>query len=711
MSVTPMTGPRSLFRSATGFIVLAVLLGTKAPSADTASDLLPPANRLSPLPVAAVKIHDTFWAPRQEVNRTRTLDHVLQQIEGTGGLRNFDIAAGKVTGKFGGPFWADSDLYKWIEGASWTLATHPDPALDAKLDGIIARIAAAQQPDGYLDTFVQINVPDLRFKNFAFFHEDFSSGHLFEAAVAHYQATGKKTLLTVATRLADLFDREFGPGKKDYIPGHEGIELALVKLSRATGEKRYLDLAEAMIDRRGQKPSIFERQFRELDPNRTVDFLGKPLRIGEWDERFYLKDPKKFDTRYAQDHLPVREQKEAVGHAVRAMFLYCGMADLVYEKSDARLWDSSKALATSATLHRDVRHRRHRTVGTQRRVYRGLRSAERDRLPGDLCLGGDGPLEPPAVQSDRRREIHRRDGAVACTTPSPLVSRSAAISSATSRRSPAAATSSARRGSVCRAVRRRSRASCRRSVRYIYSRSADGLWVNLFIASDATAPLDTGQVTVRQSTNYPWDGDVKIAVEPDAPREFTLHVRLPGWASTPVVQVNGAAVTPEISRGYAVIRRQWKKGDTVQVSLPMEVQRLAGHPKVLPTQGKVAVRRGPLIYSFEQADNRVALDTVVLPQNATFKTQFDPDLAGGVVKLTTEGLTHKSADWTGRLYQPLDVSPATPVTLTAVPYAVWGNRGLGTDDRVDRFVDARLRAAALRASSPHVNWIPSRPFA
>src|SRR6185295_380825 len=156
----------------------------------------------------------------------RTLDHVLQQIEGTGGLHNFDIAAGKVTGKFGGPFWADSDLYKWIEGASWTLATHPDPALDAKVDGIIARIAAAQQPDGYLDTFVQINVPDLRFKNFAFFHEDFCTGHLLEAAVAHYLSTGKKSLLTIATRVADLFVQQFGPGKTDYISGHEGIELA-----------------------------------------------------------------------------------------------------------------------------------------------------------------------------------------------------------------------------------------------------------------------------------------------------------------------------------------------------------------------------------------------------------------------------------------------------------------------------------------------------
>jgi DUF1680 family protein len=341
-----------LLTSAVTLLTGGILLGAPAPQTREAGALRPSGDRLTSLPLTAVHIRDSFWAPRLEVNRTRTLDHVLQQIESTGGLRNFDIAAGKASGTFGGPFWADSDVYKWIEGASWTLARRPDPALDAKVDGIIARIAAAQQPDGYLDTFVQINVPDLRFKNFAFFHEDFSSGHLFEAAAAHHEATGKKSLLNVATRLADLFDREFGPGKKDYISGHEGIELALVKLYHATGERRYLDLARAMVDRRGQKPSIFEKQFRQLDPNRTVDFLGKPLRIGEWYERFYLKDPRTFDTRYAQDHLPAREQKEAVGHAVRAMFLYCAMADLVNETSDAGLWEASKALHDSVTLRR-----------------------------------------------------------------------------------------------------------------------------------------------------------------------------------------------------------------------------------------------------------------------------------------------------------------------------------------------------------------------
>ena len=664
-----------------GTLVSTQSTGTGARPTGSTNELLPAAGRLSPLPVTAVTIRDAFWAPRIEVNRTRTLDHVLKEIESTGGLRNFDIAAGKTTGKFGGPFWADSDVYKWIEGASWTLATHPDPALDAKVDGIIARIAAAQQPDGYLNTFVQINVPDLRFKNFAFFHEDFSSGHLFEAAAAHYQSTGKKTLLTVATRLADLFDKQFGPGRQDYIPGHEGIELALVKLSHVTNERRYLELAKAMVDRRGRKPSIFEGQFKQLDRDRTVDFLGKPLRIGEWYERFYLKDPRKFDTRYAQDHLPVREQKEAVGHAVRAMFLYCAMADLVNETSDAGLWEASKALHDSVTLHRMY-------------VTGGIGPSEyNEGFTEDYDLPNENAYQETCASAAMVLWNHRLFTATGDAKYTDVMEQSLYNA--------VAAGVSLTGDTFCYATPLASRGDFKREPwfgvpccpttisrflpsmpQYIYSRSADGLWVNLFIASEATSQVDSGKVTLRQATNYPWDGDVKITVQSEAPSDFTLHVRLPGWAaaSKPAIRVNGAAVSPQVTRGYAAIKRQWKSGDTVEVSLPMDVQRLAAHPKVLEAQGKVALRRGPMIYSLEQADNTaVPLRDIVLPAGATFKHQFDPSLAGGVVKLTTEGLVHDAQDWERRLYQPVQAPPSTPkkVTLTAVPYAIWGNRGLG----------------------------------
>jgi uncharacterized protein len=667
-------------------VAIGALLGTAfltvgASPADETNDLRPAAERLAPLPVTDVTIADTFWAPRLEVNRTRTLDHVLKEIEGTGGLRNFDLAAGKATGKFGGPFWADSDVYKWIEGASWTLAKHRDPALDAKVDGLIARIAAAQQPDGYLHTFVQTSVPDLRFKNFAFFHEDFSSGHLFEAAVAHYLSTGKKTLLTVATRLADLFDRQFGPGKQDYIPGHEGIEMALVKLSRVTGEKRYLDLARAMLDRRGKKPSIFEGQFKQLDANRTVDFLGKPLRIGEWYERFYLRDPRNFDTRYAQDHVPVREQKEAVGHAVRAMFLYCAMADVVHETSDAGLWTASKALHDSVTLRRMY-------------VTGGIGPSEHNEgFTADYDLPNENAYQETCASAAMVLWNHRLFNLTGDAKYTDVMEQSLYNA--------VAAGVSLTGDLFCYATPLASRGEFTRSPwfgvpccpttiarflpslgQYIYSRSSDGLWVNLFIAGEATAALGAtkttaGNVTLQQTTKYPWDGEVKITVRPDAPREFTLHVRLPGWASQPTLRVNGAPVSPPVVRGYAAIRRQWKSGDTVELSLPMPVQRLAAHPNVLAAQGKVALRRGPLVYAFEQADNAVPLRDVALPAAATFQSRVDGALAGGVVRLATDGLAHASASWDRSLYQPATGGTGKRVSLTAVPYAIWGNRGAG----------------------------------
>lgn len=656
---------------------IGALGGAPVTTVDGQGDLLPAAERLSTLPVAAVTIADSFWAPRIEVNRTKTLDHVLGEIEATGGLKNFDIAAGKATGTFGGPFWADSDVYKWIEGASWTLALRPDPALDAKVDAIIARIAAAQQPDGYLDTFIQIAAPDLKFKNFAFFHEDFSSGHLFEAAVAHHQATGKKSLLTVATRMADVFDREFGPGRKDYIPGHEGIELALVKLSRATGEKRYFDLAKAMIDRRGRKPSIFQEQYKQLPIDRTViDFNGKPLRIGEWYERFYMKDPKTFDTRYAQDHLPVREQKEAVGHAVRAMFLYCGMADVVYETGDPGLWTASKALHDSVTLHRMY-------------VTGGIGPSEANEgFTADYDLPNENAYQETCASAAMVLWNHRLftltgDAKYTDVMELSLYNAVAAGVSLTGELF-CYATPLASRGDFTRS-RWFAVPCCPTTIsrflpslgQYVYSKSADGLWVNLFIAGQAKTELPSGKVTLQQTTTYPWDGNVKIAVQPEKPAEFTLHVRLPGWASKPALRVNGAAVSPPVVRGYAAIKRQWTNGDTVELSLPMEVERLRANPQVVPAQGKVALRRGPLVYAIEQADNPEPLRDLVLPANAAIESRFEPTLAGGVVTLTMDGLANPPSNWDRQLYQPAPSAPQTRVKLRAVPYAIWGNRGTG----------------------------------
>src|SRR2546425_7779697 len=299
-------------------IVAAIWLPAAADSlcaGKTPSSNEPTTARIGEVPLKQITIEDKFWSPRLEVNRTKTLDHVYRELEATGCIRNFDIAAKKATGKFGGPWWADSDVYKWIEGASYVLGNHPDPELERMVDDLIARIAAAQEPDGYLNTHVQIEEPDLRFRNLAFFHEDFSSGHLFEAAVAHYEATGKRTLLDVAIRLADRFDATFGPGKRDGLSGHEGIELGWVRLYRATGEKRYLRLAEVYLNERGQKPSVFEAEYASLPADRIVLWRqDRPINLRALHEHFFLAHPPTFDTSYSQDNPPVRDPNTALGH-------------------------------------------------------------------------------------------------------------------------------------------------------------------------------------------------------------------------------------------------------------------------------------------------------------------------------------------------------------------------------------------------------------
>lgn len=334
-------------------LVLFVSCGEKAAPPETAvqASQKTPA-KLTDFTIKQVNITDRFWSPRIETNHKQTLEAVYKKIRDTGAIQNFAIAAGKTKGEHQGPFWADSDVYKWLEGASYTLALTTDPALETRVDEIIGLIAAAQQPDGYVDTYVQLVDPKARWANLAFFHEDFCAGHLFEAAVGHYESTGKRTLLDVAIKYANLWDSVFGPGKRDGIPGHEVIELALVKLYRVAGEKRYLQLSQFFIDGRGQKPSFFEREYQWLDPNKTANFLGQVKTVRYWQDQLFRKDPNRFDTSYSQDHLPVRQQSEVVGHAVRAMYLYSGMADVAYETGEQALIDALNRLHHSVTTKR-----------------------------------------------------------------------------------------------------------------------------------------------------------------------------------------------------------------------------------------------------------------------------------------------------------------------------------------------------------------------
>jgi len=637
--------------------------------------LLPAGSRLTELPLTAVRIQDTFWSPRLEVNRTRTLDHVYKELEATRCIRNFDVASGKVQAKFGGPWWADSDVYKWIEGASYILALHPDARLESKVDELIAKIAAAQQKDGYLDTYVQLNLPDLKWKSLAFNHEMFCAGSLFEAAVAHNQATGKRSLLDVALRLADHLDSTFGPGKQAGIPGHEEVELALVRLYRLTHQKRYLQLAQYFIDSRGQKPSIFERQYEQL-PQRKVELLGHPMDIKDFYRRFFLINPAKFDTSYSQDQLPVRQQRVAVGHAVRAMYLYSGMADLVYETGDEGLWEALESLHDSVTLHRMY-------------VTGGIGPSERNEgFTADYDLPNEDAYQETCASAGMVFWNYRMlkltgDARYADTMELSLYNAVAAGVSLTG-------------DTFCYVTPLASRGDFKRDPwfgvpccpttiarfvpalgRYIYSESPDGLWVNLFIAGQVNANVAGKKITLRQSGNYPWDGKIKFTVGVEAPQDFAIRLRIPGWAPSADFQVNGEKSSPHVVNGYAEIRRSWSNGDTIDLTLPMDIQRLEANPQVLYDHGKTALRRGPLIYCLEQADQEAPLEQIILPLGAQLESQYTPGLLDGITVIKGQGLLRPLDDWKDVLYQPVHPATTKPVPITAVPYCIRGNRGLG----------------------------------
>jgi hypothetical protein len=633
--------------------------------------------KLIDIPLKSVEIHDGFWAPRIEVNRTITLDHVYRELEQTGSIGNFDIVSGKARGKFGGPWWSDSDVYKWIEGASYSLATHPDPGLEAKVEELIGKIAAAQQKDGYIDTFILLVEPDMRWRNLAFFHELFCAGSLFEAAVAHYEATGKRSLLEVAIRYADYIDSYFGEGKHAGIPGHEEVELALIKLYRLTHEPRYLRLAEYFVNQRGAKPSVFEEQYRLLPSPRSVELLGHPMDIKDFYKRFFLRDPAVFDTRYSQDYLPVRQQKEAVGHAVRAMYLYSAMADLAYERGDNSLLEALESLHESVTLRRMY-------------VTGGIGPSEHNEgFTADYDLPNDNAYQETCASQGMILWNYRMLKLTGDSRYSDVMELSlynalaAGVSLSgntfcyvTPLTNPGDFARQPWFGVPC----------CPTTIvrflpslgKYIYNQSSDGLWSNLYITSSMHTQIGNTDVKLQQASNYPWDGNVKFSVNPAHSVAFTLHLRIPDWCAQASVKVNGGEVHPTMSTGYAEIHRLWSKGDSLELSLPMQVQKLRANPKVLEDRGKIALKRGPLIYCLEQPDQAAPVDRMVIPIETKLTPQFEANLLGGAVALKGQAIRKPSVDWNNALYKPIAESPARliPTTITALPYCLWGNRGL-----------------------------------
>ncbi|HEY8535710.1 MAG TPA: glycoside hydrolase family 127 protein [Vicinamibacterales bacterium] len=655
----PLCGIVSQHTMARQYLALIGVAGSLALSLLLLADTGSPGYRLRSVPFTDVRLADRFWAPRVETNRTVTIPFGFRKSEEEGRIRNFEVAAGLREGEYEGkmPF-DDTDVYKLIEGASYSLQSHPDPELDRFLDGIIAKIAAAQEPDGYLTTYKTIDEtkspawwlkPGPRWVlELQGSHELYNAGHLYEAAYAHFRATGKRTLLDVALKNADLIDRTFGPGRLTTPPGHQIIETGLMKLWAITGEDRYRKLAKFFLDQRG------------VPANRTL--------FGE----------------YNQDHKPVVEQDEAVGHAVRAAYMYSGMVDVaaidddpLYARAVERIWDnvvSRKLYLTGAIGSRHDgeafgadfelpnRTAYGETCASIANVYWNqrmfLRSGDAKYVDvlertlynaaiAGVSLQGDTFFYPNPLESDGRYAFNH--GAL---TRKPWFDASCCPTN------------------IARFIP---------SVPdYIYAVGPDGLYVNLFVASDASVSLDGASLRIRQETDYPWDGRISIVLTPEAPRAFTLRVRIPGWArgrpvpselyryvdgsgGEPELRVNGTRITPPLVNGYAVISRTWSPGDTVTLDLPMPVRRVVADERVADDRGKVALERGPLVYAAEGVDNDGAVLDLVIPDDAAFETERRPDLLNGVVVLTAP-----VADRAGRRR-----------TLTAIPYYAWSHRGEG----------------------------------
>jgi uncharacterized protein len=617
--------------------------------------------RYTPLPHTRVTFDDQFWAPRIRTNRERTIPHIYRQLQETGRIDAWKPGwnPGPEVRNQGIPvlFW-DSDVAKWIEAASYSLATDPDPQLDALLDDVIGLIAGAQQPDGYLNTWFGAVEPEKRWTNLRDWHELYCAGHLIEAAVAHYAATGKRSLLEVVSRYVDHIDRVFGRGDgqaRGYC-GHPEIELALVKLARATGEGRYLELSRYFVDERGRQPHYFDAEARAR---------------GEDPAAFWARSYE-----YNQSHRPVREQGEVVGHAVRAVYLYSAMVDLAGENRDAEL------LATTQRLWRHLTTRRMYVmggIGTSKTNEGFTRDYD---LPNESAYAETCAAIGLIFWAQRvlQLDLDRRYADVLeLALYNAVLSGVSLHGAAFFYDNPLASDGDHHRQPwftcpCCPPNLARLLASLGQ---YVYAQNDDGIVVHLFAGGTGQFDLGGQQVTLRQETNYPWDGTVTLRIELDQPMTVGLRVRLPGWCDDPQVTINGQPIdVAGAEHGYLRIERAWQRGDEVQLDLPMPVQRISAHPAVTADVGHVALQRGPLVYCVEQADNDAPLHHLALPRNAALDHRFDADLLGGVVVVTADASSLDPSDWNDTLYR---TSPpfSKPATITAIPYYAWDNRDPG----------------------------------
>ncbi|MBK5720116.1 glycoside hydrolase family 127 protein [Dysgonomonas sp. Marseille-P4677] len=612
------------------------------------------------VPFTDVHFTDEFWLPRMEINRTVSIPSAFHQCEINGRFDNFALAGGLIKGEHKGDFsFDDTDPYKIIEGASYSLAVKYDPKLDAYLDSVITLIAAAQEPDGYLTTCVTNKCTRLsgwwgsaRWEKINS-HELYNSGHLYEAAVAHYQATKKRSLLDVAIKNADLVCQVFGPneGQKHVPSGHPIIEMALVKLYNVTNDKKYLDMARYFVDETGRGTDG-----HKLSP-------------------------------YSQDHKPILEQDEIVGHAVRAGYLYSGVTDVASMLHDKelfnavdRVWDNmaSKKLyiiggigsraqgegfgpnyelnnfnnycETCASIANVYWNQRMFLATGESKYVDVLERALYNGLIAGVSLSGDRFFYGNPMASDGGFERAPWFGCACC--PGNVTRFMASVPG------------------------------------YVYAVNKKDIYVNLFVEGNSKIKLDNSEIELAQKTKYPWEGDVEIEVNPSVKDKFTILLRIPGWAKNkPVpsdlyhyvdganpdvkISVNGQDAKKAIRGGYAVIEREWKSGDKIAIHMDMPIRRVQAHKEVKYDEGLLSIERGPIVYALESIDqkNNYLFD-IVIPRDSKIDSHFEKNLLNGVMVLEGNASIIEKDSTNGKLIEQ-------PFTFKAIPYSTWNNRGQG----------------------------------
>lgn len=616
------------------------------------------------IPFTDVTINDSFWAPRQATNSKKTIPHEIEQCRITGRISNFAKAAGTMDRNFEGIFFNDSDVHKLVEAASYTLHTHPNPEWESQLDEVVDTIASSQQPDGYLNSYFTLVEPQKKWQNLGMMHELYCAGHLFEAGVAHYQATGKAKLLDVACKFADLIDNTFGHGKRDGLPGHQGIELALVKLANVTGEKRYMSLAEYFVATRGQSPHVFEKELENPD---------LPGGLGAY-QHHYTRDGK-YEGTYSQAHKPIQEQTECVGHAVRAMYLYAGAADIAAETGDTDIMNALDALwqnvekrlyvtggvgpsghnegftqdyelpnfsayaETCASIGLIFWAHRMFLLKGEARFIDVMETALYNGALSGVSLDGTGFFYQNPLASRGGRHRHEWFGCACCP---PNIARLL--------------------GSLGQ---------------YIYAQSDNDLWVNLYVEGTATTTVaENVPLKLTQETDYPWSGNVKITVNPEKPTKFALNLRIPSWCSNYDVKLNGETYSvKDTTNGYLSIEREWKPNDSVNLNLDMPIERIYAHPNVRDNLGRSALQRGPLVYCFEDVDNADGTFETLSLVNDTMEAVYDSNLLNGITTIRANAKVYDTAEWENNLY--LTKPKSNQMQVTAIPYYAWCNRGAG----------------------------------